>query len=166
MQPREDNKLNLRPTPPPPLTSRYTPKKVQQQVKGVTQKKKTPLLFVQSKLRPVHHLCIRLVEVAASSAVKVSGGRFRKGGPPPPLKKQQNLEREKPGRRLLPEPSGSRKRAPVSSGFTTTGPSTNHLDRRILPDYTEKGLAEKKNRPLQRETTWNSTKKKLFISSC
>lgn len=61
----------------------------------------------------------------------------------PPLKKQQKLEREKPGRRLPPEPSGSRKRVPVSSGFTTTGPSTNHLDRRILADYTEKSLAEK-----------------------
>lgn len=59
--------------------------------------------------------------------------------PPPPLKKQQKLEQEQPSRRFLLEPSGSRKRAPVSPGFTTTGLSTNHLDRRIWPDYAGKG---------------------------
>lgn len=60
--------------------SLHTPKKVQQQVKGVRQKK--PQLFVQSELPTAHHLHIRLVEVAASNTVKVSGGRIRKRGPP------------------------------------------------------------------------------------
>lgn len=82
------------------------------------------------------------------------------------MKKQENLEREKPGRRLLSEPSGSRKRVPVSSGFTTTGPSNNHLDRRIRPDYTEKGLADKEKQSvtlrnrMERERKQRKKKKK------
>lgn len=45
-------------------------------------RQKKPQLFVQSELPTVHHLHIRLVEVAASNTVEVSGGRFRKRGPP------------------------------------------------------------------------------------
>lgn len=97
-------------------------------------------------------ICPVRTKASAPSAHPLSGsGSFQPsqsveedlGKEVPPFEKEENLEREKPGRRLLPEPSGSRKRAPVSSGFTTTGPSNNHLDRRVWPDYTEKGLADK-----------------------
>lgn len=115
------NKLKLRP-PPPPLTSLYTPPKKSNSRSKESNKKSYCYLSGVS----YSDLRIRKVE----GAVKVSGGRFRKGVPPP-LNQQQKLEQEQPSRRFLLEPSGSRKRVPVSPGFTTTGLSTNHLDRRI-----------------------------------